>query len=154
MGFANIISVMMLFTVVMGALLTVVTLAKDYTSTTSDSLKEQNDVMLRKLKTDITIINASYSAADEEITIKIKNTGKIALKTDYVDIFVDGTRIPRSTDNRTIVIDDGTEVLNPGLWDPDEQLNVTVYYILQAGTHRLDITAENDANDVYNFEVS
>lgn len=152
MGFANVISVMMLFTVVMGALLTIVTLAKDYTTTASASLKEQNDIMLKKLQTEITITNASYDGANENITIKVVNTGKITLSTEFIDIFVDGARIPRSDDNRTIWINISTEVLNPGLWDPDEEVLIGVSYVLQAGTHRIDLTSENDARDVYNFQ--
>ena len=52
-----------------------------------------------------------------------------------IDAYLDGGFVPRNDTNRTVTVEGSTDLINPGLWDPDEILRVDIYQNLTAGQH-------------------
>ena len=116
---------------------------------TSLALKEQT--AMDKLSSGITIDSVSYQA--NNLTIIVNNTGKIKLKLEELDVYVDGSRIPRDQTNRTIRITP-RDFLNPTLWDPDESIEIDVYTTLGSGTHSTTLLTEYSTSDTKVFDLA
>lgn len=82
---------------------------------------QQTDRGVETLNTDIEIRNTTYNATDNELDVRLSNTGSTTLSVDETSVLVDGT-IPPAGDVTTDV--EGNT--NADLWLPGETLNVTV----------------------------
>lgn len=147
MGFSNIFSQMVLY------LFLLIVLSGTFITTKSMFLEnrkaygEKQEMMSKKLLTDIKIINTTYDNVSDEILIKVRNDGKTVLDKNELDLYVNDIRIPRNESNRTIVFD-GVDIVNPGLFDPDEQINVTLYnQNLTTGNHIVRVITQYSIGD-------
>ena len=75
------------------------------------------------------VINYQYNNILE---LRIKNTGKIRLDHDIIDVFVNTNRISRDEIITSNVIDEGY-VSNPGLWEPDRDVLLSISRVLEPG---------------------
>ncbi len=80
-------------------------------------------------------------------------TEKKKLNTGYLDVFIDGIKIPRSDSNRTIKFTENSTFINPTIWDPDETINITVSLKLSKGTHISHVSTEYGIKDSRIFEA-
>jgi flagellar protein FlaF len=82
---------------------------------------QQTDRGVEALNTAIGIENVTYNATDDELDVRLENTGSTTLSVNGTSVLVDGT-IPPAGDVTTDVEGD----TNAALWLPGETLNVTV----------------------------
>jgi len=151
MGLATVAAQIILFTTLIYAATVLVISIKDYSLTATDSFDQKHELSLDELKTDIDIQSIIYVAGN--ISISVKNSGKTILKLDYIDVYVNGTRIPRNDTNRTISMNSTSDLFNPGLWDPDEYLNIYVNETIATGLYRIDILTQHQGKDAMNIQV-
>lgn len=101
---------------------------------------EKQDLVTKTLSSNMQVDSAAYSASKS--VIQLTNSGSNKISLEHLDVYVDGQRIPRSAQNRTIDVLSSSELANPGLWDPQETLEINITKSLSAGNHRIDIVNE------------
>jgi flagellar protein FlaF len=98
---------------------------------------QQTDRGVETLNTDIEIQNTTYNATDDELDVRLANTGSKTLSVNKTSTLIDGT-IPPAGDVTTDV--EGNT--NADLWLPGETLNVTVSNV-SPEPDRVKIVTEN-----------
>jgi hypothetical protein len=138
MGFASIVLYMMVF---LGAMIAIFGMTGNY----ADFLSQSKDITESELGTveNIEVLNASY--ADGTTVAWLENSGQDPIELDDVDIYLDGTFIPRDDDNRTFGLID---VKNPGLWDPGEEMMTTISMSLDNGISELKVTGSQKSASI------
>jgi archaellum component FlaG (FlaF/FlaG flagellin family) len=143
MGFGSIVSQVVLFMSVMIVIIVLSVVYKTYVTTTNNSLKVQHERVVEKIDTDFEILDASYDKAREELTLHLKNSGSLKLEPTETDLFVGAERISRDDPSKELLISDETNIVNPGLWDPGEILELNVSRNLNSGYHSIKVSIEN-----------
>lgn len=92
-------------------------------------------------------LNITYSFLYGMFLVEVLNDGKVKLNEELLDVFVDEERLPRDYPQLFNEIIIGTDVKNPGLWDPDEKLRITFPYNLTKGKHTLRMVSEFSSTD-------
>ncbi len=152
MGFSTAAAQTILFIAVIILSTGLVMVYKNVVDTTASSLQFQGNLLSDKVKTDITITNVYYNNNTDTIVIDVKNLGKTKLDLDLIDVFIDSERIPRQTSNRTIEVLSDTEIVNPGIWDPKEDIEIKVFKILnQSISHTVKVTTQYGISDIDSF---
>ena len=152
MGFSTAAAQTILFIAVIILSTGLVMVYKNVVDTTASSLQFQSNLLSNKVKTDITITNVYYNNNTDTIVIDVKNLGKTKLDLDLIDVFIDSERIPRQTSNRTIEVLSDTEIVNPGIWDPKEDIEIKVFKILnQSISHTVKVTTQYGISDIDSF---
>jgi archaellum component FlaF (FlaF/FlaG flagellin family) len=146
MGFGSIFVQVIFFFIVMTAILGFFSVSKTMALQTKQNINLREDRALNVLQSSVQITNLSYDLFKTNITFIVNNTGKIMLRTEQLDIYVDGVRIPRNQTNRTITILP-PDFVNPILWDPDESIAVEVAQPLLSGTHTITVITEYSTKD-------
>ncbi len=148
MGFGNIASQLIIFIVVMSLSATVAVTARGYVLSTVSSLGTQKDVLSEQMKTQIAIELSSYDSSSDETRVYVKNIGNTMISLENVDVFIDGARVPRSLDNRTIEVMADTDTLNIGVWDRGEVVYFMTNMTLKGGiTHTITVSTGNGVSD-------
>jgi len=148
MGFGSIASQIIMFIAIIILSTSLVFMYRSVIEDAANSMNEQSKQLSNKLKTDIEIVSVSYNNVTEVITAYVKNVGKTKLDVDMVDVFVDHERIYRNTQNRTITVLSDTEIQNPGIWDPNEDVEIKVFKTLNTNvTHTFQITTQYAVSD-------
>lgn len=146
MGFGTIFVQIIFFILFFIALLGFFTVSKAIAIENKNSIAMREEMTMNKIKSEVSIDSISYNSPSTKIVMVVNNTGKIKLDTDEIDIYVDGSRIPRDQTNRTIQILP-QDFLNPNLWDPDESIEINITYSLSVGNHYIDILTEYSTGD-------
>ncbi|MEM4267373.1 MAG: hypothetical protein QXK37_00925 [Candidatus Woesearchaeota archaeon] len=89
----------------------------------------------------------------DSLKVNLTNTGRSVLSTEHLDFYVDGIRIPRSDNNRTISFLQGNTEVNPLLWDPYEVLEIEIFIDLSEGQHIIEVTTEHGVKSVRTFSI-
>ncbi|MEM4260450.1 MAG: hypothetical protein QXG00_04395 [Candidatus Woesearchaeota archaeon] len=153
MGFGTIFVQTIFFILFFVALLGFFTVSKAIAIENKESIAMREELTMNKIKSDISIYNVTYDSPSSKILVVVNNTGKIKLKLEEIDIYIDGSRIPRDQTNRTIQILP-QDFLNPSLWDPDESIEINITYSLSVGNHYIDILTEYSTRDTSIITVS
>ena len=124
-GAENVIASLILFIAVMALATTTTIVFKNYLDRSGAAVNEQQQRSTDIMQTSFNIAIATYT--DEITTIYVKNTGSTRFNPEDIDIYIDGIRIPRNSGNRTIQVTDDTDNINPGIWDPQEELEIQVF---------------------------
>ena len=151
MGFGSIVSELIIFISVMGLALSLTFMMSTQMNDLDHSTREMNKARVDKLKTEVSIIDASYNSTDTNLTLVVKNTGKTTLNASFTDILVDGARIPSTNMTRYVAPDSDT--INAGYWDPAETLLVDINITLSSGKHRVKLSTHNAVYDSYEFSI-
>ncbi len=69
-------------------------------------------------------INCSYNNLNES-QMRVKNSGRHKLNYNELEIYLD-TRIPRNSSNLTIAMNASTDLVDPNLWNPEEEILVNI----------------------------
>jgi archaellum component FlaG (FlaF/FlaG flagellin family) len=153
MGFSGLASQVIMFIAVITVTSILVVVFNGYITNTSNSIAIQNDYLVNQLKSDISIDVVSY-ANDNTTMIYVKNTGKVALRLNDTDVYLNGLRIPRNVTNRNIEVLSDTDTINPGTWDPKEQVLIEVYQKLNDTlSHKVIVSAQYDVKDIEEFSI-
>ena len=113
----------------------------------SSSLDASSDLQYARLKTDIDIVTISDTNfisgnATRGINVSIENTGSMKILDsdfEYMDVFImcdlgerkriryiDIDDIPINENEWTGKVNDSCDSINPGIFDPDEQMNIAI----------------------------
>jgi archaellum component FlaF (FlaF/FlaG flagellin family) len=114
------------------------------------SMMATGKIVAENVNTHVFIETANYSLST--ISVQAKNQGSTTLKIEYLDIYIDQIRIPRDVSNRTISIV-APDITNPGLFDPDETIEINVTFPLPSGNHTVKLVTEHEASSSKIFEV-
>lgn len=153
MGFSSITATLIMFIAVMSLATGLVMVMKTTVDETSSSLTIRTDILKNTLQTEIDVSSISYNNITEVTTINMQNVGKTKLKTDLVDIYLDGIFMPRNDSNRTIKVIESTDTKNPGIWDPSEVLEIKVFKNMTKETHTIVVTSQYGAREEDSFSV-
>lgn len=154
MGFGTVVSHIILFVSIITVAAGFLVVINDYVQTATGSITEKQDRLADELRTEIeiTAVNYDNTTSPDTITASARNTGSTTLRVNRTDLFLNDIRVSRGS--RTITIQDDTQVGNPGLWDPDEVVEVTTEENLDSGTQELSLVVENGVSDEATFSVS
>ena len=154
MGFSGMASQVIMFIAVISVTSILVVVFNGYITDTSNSITIKNDYLVKQLKSDISIDVVSYDSSSDTTLVYVKNTGKIALRTNETDVYLNGLRIPRNESNRTIQVLTDTDPINPGTCDPKEQVLVKAFQRLNSSySHKVIISAEYEVSDLEEFSI-
>jgi archaeal flagellar protein FlaF len=109
----------------------------------SSSADEHYSTMNKKLQTDLQIVdsNAIIHNSTYQLSLQILNTGSETLRSDEVNVLIDGVYRPCSTLNTTTT------------WTPETCTILNVYDLSGFGDHRVKVVAENGICDYYTYNI-
>lgn len=143
MGFetAVVVAIFFLSAMVLGTTAYVVISASQ--DLVDDASYEQNEMQIKRLQTDILMDSSipSGSAASYNLTITLSNTGSETLRSDELNILVDG------------IIESYTFAPTTTTWTPDETITLTVAGLSGGGSHRVKVITENGISDYDTYSV-
>lgn len=153
MGFGTVVSHIILFVSIITVAAGFLVVINNYVQGTTGSLMAKQERISSEINTDITITSVDYdnSTNPDTITAYATNSGSTQLQPNRTDLYLDNTRISR--DERTLTIQDDTQIDNPGIWDPDEIIEVTTQQDLESGKHSLSIIAANGVTAETSFST-
>ncbi len=142
-GAENVVASLILFIAVMGLATATTVVFKNYLDRSASAVNEQQSRSQDVMRTNFHIALASYDGVDTT-RIYVRNTGSTRFSPDDIDVYIDGMRIPRNPANRTITVVEDTDTINPGIWDPGEEIEIQVFTTFGASTTRtVLVTAPN-----------
>jgi len=121
MGASTVVTQVILFIAVLGIASSMIVAIKHYTDETEAVFNEKSDKHNQMLQTSINIDVIRYNNATNLTYIYVKNIGSTSMDTDKIDVYIDGTRMPKDGNLSVGVVSD-TEITNTGKWDPKELL--------------------------------
>lgn len=143
MGFETtvVVAIFFLSAMVLGTASYVVISASE--EVVDDASYEKNEMQIKRLQTDILIDDSTPagSAASYDLTVTISNTGSETLRSDELDILIDGTIQSYTFAPTTIT------------WTPDEVKTLTVEGLSGSGSHRVKVVTENGISDYDTYSV-
>jgi len=152
MGFGTIFATIAMVVIIGTSSYLFITGALFTMDTLSNSLKKINEIDNAKLKTEIEIGTVSVTPANpssgSELNVSVNNTGAtkiLASEFEHIDVFVyyhnytatgnslihrwipyNDTDSSALQDNEWTVVNITRDLINPGIFDPDEQMNIVV----------------------------
>ncbi|RLI92329.1 MAG: hypothetical protein DRO65_00110 [Candidatus Altiarchaeales archaeon] len=146
MGASTIVSHLILFIVVLGMTITLVSVLTGYVSQTGAVINLKQRSMINEIKTNIKIVSIKAENLSQNSTLKlyVKNTGYVTLKTSCLDVFIDREWVK----NFTAIDPDSLELKS--LWNPKETilLNVTLPKTLnESEVHEAKVVTCNGVSD-------
>ena len=121
----NVIASLILFIAVMALATTTTIVFKNYLDRSGAAVNEQQQRSTDIMQTSFNIAIATYN--EGTVTTYVKTTGSTRFDPQDIDIYIDGIRIPRNEGNRTIQVTEDTDNTNPGIWDPQEELEIQIF---------------------------
>ncbi|RME52017.1 hypothetical protein D6783_06070 [Candidatus Woesearchaeota archaeon] len=149
MGFGTVATHIILFIALLTVTTSVAVLFKGYVDSSGSALKTQQQFLFDQLRTSVEITSLSFnSSADPQQThIYVLNVGKTKLDINKTDIFIDGIRFARNDSERIIRVENDTDVVNKGIWDPDEVVFIQANRKLSSGKHTVLVVTEFGVGD-------
>jgi archaellum component FlaF (FlaF/FlaG flagellin family) len=140
-GFGTVASYMVFFFAVILLVGSMVTIYSSMVDSSNLAYAFQQERVQQLTQTIIQIDGVAYVPG--ELHVNATSRGSNRLRTEFLDLYVDGMRIPRSELNRTIQFAAGSTAVNPLLWDPYETLEITIYINLDPGDHSCAVKSEH-----------
>ena len=91
-----------------------------YAERRSEAMTVRNDRLLTRQNTAIEMVNATYNASTNRLTVSVQNTGSSTLAVSEIDLLVDGEYVLLSKADTTVGDDSATDI-----WAPGEALTIT-----------------------------
>ena len=153
MGFGTVVSHIILFISIVTVAAGFFIVVNNYVQGTTGNLVAQQERVTERIQTDIDITSIDYdnTTSPDTITISATNTGATEIEPDKTDLVLDDLRVSRT--ERTITIQADTTTGNPGIWDPDEVVEVVTEENLDNGTHTVAIVAPNGVKAEESFST-
>lgn len=156
MGMSTIATQTILFIAVIGIAAGLVVGIKNFADKSESTFNVKRDDFANQIGTDISIEVIHYDNTTNNTVLYVKNTGQTKLRPEQVDVYIDGIRIPRNITNRTIGVLADTEIIDPGVWNPKEELKITVLkmWLNENITHNAIVNTPYETRDSETFSVS
>ena len=108
-----------------------------------DASYEQNEMQIKRLQTDIVIGSSTPtgSAASYNLTLTVSNTGSETLKSDELNVLVDG------------IVQSYSFTPTTTTWTPDGTISLIVTGLSGGGSHRVKMITENGISDYDTYNV-
>lgn len=151
MGFSTLVVQVMFFSFMLLVLVGVFVITKQNLLDDRKSLDAKRDLAVDRISTQINIENVTYGLG--KTTIWVRNEGSTVLNPAYLEIYLDQTRVERNDSGRTTRVL-APDLYNPGLWDPDELLEINYTLGLATNNHSVKIVTEYTISDTKIFEVT
>lgn len=146
-GAGDAISALILFIAVIGVSLGVVIAFQQFVTQSQDGLSTQQDMILKKVQTQLIISNVFYDDVEEEVVIFVRNVGETTLNTDLLNFFVNSEfegQLETINANTGMV----TRVMNS-----QDTIRVEFPIELNTGTHEVIVVSEFGNVIKRNFNV-
>ncbi|MFP4403310.1 MAG: hypothetical protein ACLFPJ_03095 [Candidatus Woesearchaeota archaeon] len=155
MGADTVATHLILFIAVLAIATGLVIGIKNFSDNAESSIKEKGDAINQQIKTSLAIEVISYNNDSKKLNVYARNIGKTNLKIDQIDIYINGQRIPRNTDNRTItVLEDTTNSNTPLVWNPNELIEIIINKEMDENTiNELTITTQYNFKKTESFSI-
>lgn len=156
MGFSTIGSFIIMFFTIMIMISSAIFIYTSLIESTNAASAMQEERINNALNTDIEILSIVHEPGTSPDTqaAYVINKGKRKLQLELLDIYIDGTKIPRSTSNRIITFINNTNIINPLHWDPDEIIEINVSIDLAAANHVAVVATEYAVTDSKQFTTT
>ena len=108
-----------------------------------DASYEQNEMQVKRLQTDVVIDSSTPtgSAASYNLTLTVSNTGSETLKSDELNVLVDG------------IVQSYSFTPTTTTWTPDGTISLIVTGLSGGGSHRVKMITENGISDYDTYSV-
>ena len=108
-----------------------------------DASYEQNEMQVKRLQTDIVLDSSTPagSGASYNLTLTVSNTGSETLRSDELNVLVDG------------IIESYTFAPTTTTWTPDGAITLIVSGLSGGGSHRVKVVTENGISDYDTYSV-
>jgi archaellum component FlaF (FlaF/FlaG flagellin family) len=152
-GFASIGAFIILFFSLVIVISTFALINGRMVESTSLAYQVERERLEQATQTSIAVESAVFdnSTSPDTTTLILNNTGQNKLELGYIDVYIDGIRLPRDPANRTIAFVEGY-TLNPLHWDPGESIVITAFLDLQEGQHTARVTTDYSVQDMAVFD--
>lgn len=109
----------------------------------SASADEHYSLVNKKLQTDIQILDSSAIIYNStyQLSLEVLNTGSETLRSDEIDILVDGVYVPYSNSDATVT------------WTPGTSVVFNIYNLSGFGGHRIKVVTEKGICDYYSYSI-
>lgn len=151
MGFGSLAVQIVMFVTVLTIAVGIVILINVNIQETSQALTLQKDRLSDQLRTDITITSLSYNTTTDVLTAYVENTGKTKVRMNTTDLYVNGLRVQYT--NRTIAVENDTDLGSPLIWDPSEIISIVSTQTLTSGIHTVRVVTDNGISDQDQFST-
>jgi archaellum component FlaF (FlaF/FlaG flagellin family) len=141
LGFSNIMAAALAFSVLMGIFYILQGQLPEGVVDLDSEISSKYDDLSSRASTCFRVVNLSYRSDAGVILCYLLNSGSLALAPEDLSVLVDGIYIDESTDE--IGRNLGGDVRNPGLWDPEETLEINMTRELSEGNHVLKVFYSN-----------
>lgn len=157
MGFDTVVAAIMVTAVIVTVAYTFLAGSTTIAELSVESYKDAVTSAVKKLKSDILILNVTYDNSTSKIIAYIKNAGEEKYP-DFKDFDVivygktsDGRMLSTYVSSPTFTI--LNELINPGIFDPHEVAEVETLQPLSNGTYVLLVCTPNAVCDSLDFTV-
>ena len=151
MGFSTIVSQVIFFSFMLVVLVGIFIISKGTLLEDKETLETKGDMVVERINTQIDIENVTYSSGTT--TMLVRNQGSTTLKITLLDIYLNQNRILRNSTDITITVM-APDITNPGLWDPDELIQIDYDENLADGNYTVSVVTEYSIMDAKNFEIT
>ncbi len=159
MGFETVIAAIMVTAVILAVAYTFISGSTSIAELSIESYKEMVDITVRRLQTQVAILNVTYDNATNTVSVLFKNAGEIRFPDfDEFDVILygkteAGDTVAEYLNSTTFTI--ARELINPGIFDPHEVawVNATPSQPLQNGTYVVLLCTPNAICDSEEFTV-
>ena len=154
MGFSDLATQIIMFIAVITVATGLIVVFNASITEASSSIRIRTDTLSQTMRTDITIDMVSYEASTNTTFVYVRNTGRTMLNVNQTDVYLNGFRVPRNETFRSIEVIEDTDLINPGAWDPTEQVLIKIFYELNSSTiHEVTVATEYNVQDSEKFSV-
>ena len=154
MGFSDLATQIIMFVAVITVATGLIVVFNASITEASNSIRIRTDTLSLTMKTDISIDMIAYDSATNTTYVYVRNTGKTMLTTNQTDVYLNGFRVPRNETFRTIEVIEDTDLINPGIWDPTEQVLIKIFHELNSSViHEVTVTTEYNVQETEKFSV-
>ncbi|MBC7086513.1 MAG: hypothetical protein H5T43_09185 [Methanomethylovorans sp.] len=143
MGFETSVVVTIFFvSIIIIATLSYTTVSSSY-DLISNSKDEHYAIIAKKMQTDVEIVQSSVTFYNStyQLSLHVLNTGSETLRTDKIDVLVDGVYRPHSS------------VSGNNIWTPQTYVILNVNNLSGSGQHRVKIVTENGISDYFSYST-
>jgi archaellum component FlaG (FlaF/FlaG flagellin family) len=124
MGMGNIVVYVVLFIVTLGLAFVLISSHALILKEKSDSMITKSDIIEKKINTDYSVVDLKIKNGKTVFTLK--NVGGEQLRPELISVYV-GPNILNSS-QRNISLVPKYDIINPGIWDGGELLNISINY--------------------------
>ncbi len=156
MGASTAVTHMILFIAVLGIVTGLVVGLKSFSDNAQSSMQSQSKSFRDIMDTSFNIEVVYHDISTDTTKIYVRNTGEKSHRLESVDVYINGVRIPRNEDNRTIEILEDTERFNKGegIWDKNEKLFIRVFMQLDSDRkHEVVVTTPHEGREREEFST-